>query len=64
MQSYSEEVFQLLTADWGHLYICGDVNMASDVTTTLKQILKSKGGLSDEEAGAYISQMRVKRFLT
>ena len=59
MQSYSAEVFDLITNGTAHLYICGDVSMASEVTNNVQQILKSEGRLSDAQAASYIAQMWV-----
>jgi len=52
-------IFKLIYNDGGHLYICGDVNMASDVEMTLKEIIASEAGLTQKEADAYMSTMKV-----
>jgi sulfite reductase alpha subunit-like flavoprotein len=44
----------------GHIYICGDVRMAADVTNEIELGLKQKYKISIEEAKDYINEMRVK----
>jgi len=43
----------------GHIYICGDVRMAADVTNQIELGLKHKYKISLEEAKSYINEMRV-----
>ena len=45
--------------------MCGDVGMASDVTTTLSKIIQEHGKMSAEQAQSYLLKLRVyfkKRF--
>ncbi|XP_069066864.1 nitric oxide synthase 3 isoform X1 [Pleurodeles waltl] len=54
----AEKVYTLLCHENGHMYICGDVTMATDVLQTVQQILMSEGGMTVTEAGDYIGQLR------
>jgi sulfite reductase (NADPH) flavoprotein alpha-component len=41
-----------------HFYVCGDAkHMASDVDRALQQVVAQQGGLSPEDAKAYVAQM-------
>ncbi|CAH2281649.1 nitric oxide synthase, endothelial [Pelobates cultripes] len=52
------EVYDVLCKDQGHMYICGDVTMATDVLQTVQLILVSQGDMSIVEAGDFIGQLR------
>ncbi|XP_069502059.1 nitric oxide synthase 3 isoform X1 [Ambystoma mexicanum] len=52
------EVYALLCHQDGHMFICGDVTMATDVLQTVQQILMSEGDMTVTEAGDYIDQLR------
>jgi len=44
--------------DGAHLYVCGDASrMAKDVDQALRDIAESHGGLSPDEAAAYVKQL-------
>ncbi|NBA98453.1 sulfite reductase subunit alpha [Pseudomonas sp. R5(2019)] len=51
--------------DGGHFYVCGDAgHMARDVDSALKQVVQQHGGMSREDADAYVAGMsRDKRYL-
>ncbi|KAM8966694.1 nitric oxide synthase 3 isoform 2-T2 [Pelodytes ibericus] len=51
-------VYDVLCRNHGHMYICGDVTMATDVLQTVQLILVSQGDLSIIEAGDYIGELR------
>lgn len=55
-----EKVHDMLFNKKGHIYICGDVRMAADVTNEIELGLKQKYKISIEEAKVYINEMRVK----
>jgi sulfite reductase (NADPH) flavoprotein alpha-component len=58
MLEKSKELFQWLQ-DGAYLYVCGDEkHMAHDVHSTLISILEQQGGMSSEEAGAYLAQLQ------
>lgn len=42
--------------------MCGDVTMAGDVLKTIQQIIKQQGQMSIEDAGFYISKLRVRSY--
>ncbi|XP_072115018.1 nitric oxide synthase 1-like [Mobula birostris] len=54
----SEELFWALDSQKGHLYICGDVTMAQDVSQTVQEIIAAQGSLSLTEAAAYIARLK------
>ncbi|XP_073533292.1 nitric oxide synthase 3 isoform X1 [Phyllobates terribilis] len=51
-------VYEVLRHSNGHMYICGDVTMATDVLQTVQLILVSQGDMSIVEAGDYIGELR------
>jgi sulfite reductase (NADPH) flavoprotein alpha-component len=41
-----------------HFYVCGDAKrMANDVDAALRQIAQEQGGMSAEEAAAYVAKL-------
>uniref|UniRef100_A0A674JQL3 Nitric oxide synthase 3 n=1 Tax=Terrapene triunguis TaxID=2587831 RepID=A0A674JQL3_9SAUR len=54
------DVYQVLCQRGGHLYVCGDVTMATGVLQTVQQILAQEGGMTLAEAGDLISELRVR----
>jgi sulfite reductase alpha subunit-like flavoprotein len=59
----SVEVFDLIMNKNAHLYICGDVQMAFDVTVALEDILKVEGNIDKEKAKDFIKDLKVFLFL-
>jgi sulfite reductase (NADPH) flavoprotein alpha-component len=48
--------------DGAHLYVCGDATrMAKDVDRTLREIVVSHGGMTAEQATAYLKQLTADR---
>ncbi|MFE5484392.1 molybdopterin-dependent oxidoreductase [Streptomyces sp. NPDC056527] len=44
--------------DGAHFYVCGDASrMAKDVDRALREIAMTQGGLSEDEAGAYVKRL-------
>jgi sulfite reductase (NADPH) flavoprotein alpha-component len=44
--------------DGAHFYVCGDASrMAKDVDAALKRVVQNHGGMSAEDAAAYVSRM-------
>ncbi|XP_044150136.1 nitric oxide synthase, endothelial-like isoform X1 [Bufo gargarizans] len=54
----ASDVYEVLRHKNGHMYICGDVTMATDVLQTVQLILVSQGDMSIVEAGDYIGELR------
>lgn len=59
-EQLSETVYKCLREEGGHIYVCGDVTMAGDVLKTVQQIVKQQGNMTLEDAGFYISKLRVR----
>lgn len=59
-EQLSESVYQCLREEGGHIYVCGDVTMAGDVLKTVQQVIKQQGNMSLEDAGFFISKLRVR----
>lgn len=62
-EQLSERVYQCLREEGGHIYVCGDVTMAGDVLKNVQQIIKQEGNMSLEEAGLFISKLRVRQMV-
>eukprot|EP00794_Sanderia_malayensis_P014342 gene14341-15838_t len=58
MKNDADSVCDLLMLQGGHIYVCGDVSMASDVANTLQAMLQEFAALSIEETSNFISQLR------
>lgn len=58
-----QEVFDAVFKNGGHFYVCGDVQMASDVTETLCKIIQEKGKMSKEQAQSYMLKLKVSCFM-
>ncbi|KYO43818.1 nitric oxide synthase, inducible [Alligator mississippiensis] len=52
------EVHRVLCQSGGHVYVCGDVTMATGVLQTVQQILAQEEGMTLIEAGDMISELR------
>ncbi|MCM3570852.1 assimilatory sulfite reductase (NADPH) flavoprotein subunit [Neobacillus mesonae] len=58
---HSKELFEWLEAG-AYFYVCGDEkNMAHDVHETLLAIIENEGGLSHEQAVAYLSNLQQQK---
>lgn len=58
MKEASAELFQWLQ-EGGYFYVCGDAKrMAADVDKALHEAISEHGGLSEEQAAAYVAQLR------
>jgi len=61
MLEQSKELFEWLE-EGANVYICGDEkNMAKDVHHTLIEIIEKEGGMSREEAEAYLANMQQQK---
>ncbi|KAG6926059.1 nitric oxide synthase 3 [Chelydra serpentina] len=52
------DVHRVLCQRGGHLYVCGDVTMATGVLQTVQHILAQEGDMTLAEAGDLISELR------
>ncbi|KAM3936048.1 nitric oxide synthase, inducible [Leptodactylus fuscus] len=57
-KNLEDEVFRTLFGEEGHVYVCGHIEMARDVATTIKLIIAKKKGLCDEEAEQWLTQLK------
>lgn len=55
----SDDVCELILLNGGHVYVCGDVSMAADVSKTLLNLLQEFAALSQVEAQELIATLRV-----
>lgn len=51
----------MLCLEQGHMFVCGDVTMATSVLQTVQRILATEGGMELDEAGDVIGVLRVRR---
>lgn len=58
-EQLAEPVYRALKEQGGHIYVCGDVTMAADVLKAIQRIMTQQGKLSVEDAGVFISRLRV-----
>lgn len=54
------EVHRVLCQSAGHMYVCGDVTMATEVLQTVQHILVQQAGMTLGQAGDFISELRVR----
>ncbi|XP_043922256.1 nitric oxide synthase, brain-like [Protopterus annectens] len=54
----TDEVIHIIQGGNGHIYVCGDVTMASDVILTIQQMLVSRGGLDLNEAEERLKELK------
>ncbi|XP_071994274.1 nitric oxide synthase, inducible [Engystomops pustulosus] len=54
----AEEVFRTLFESEGHVYVCGQIEMARDVAKTIKLIIAKKKGLKDEEVEQCLTHLK------
>lgn len=55
------EVHRVLCLEQGHMFVCGDVTMATSVLQTVQRILATEGDMELDEAGDVIGVLRVRR---
>ncbi|XP_027696785.1 nitric oxide synthase, endothelial isoform X2 [Vombatus ursinus] len=54
----ASEVHRVLCLEGGHMFVCGDVTMATSVLQTVQRILATEGGMELSEAGDVIGVLR------
>ncbi|XP_075052853.1 nitric oxide synthase, inducible [Mixophyes fleayi] len=57
-KNLEDVVYKTIFREEGHLYVCGNLDMARDVAETLKWIIAKKKGLSEEKAEDCFSQLK------
>lgn len=55
----ADEVFDVMVKRGGHFYVCGDVQMASDVTETLSKIVQEIAKMSNVETQSFMLKLKV-----
>lgn len=58
-KNLEDVLVRTLFREEGHVYVCGQIEMARDVATTIKRIIAKKKGLSNEEVEKYLTQLKV-----
>ena len=59
MKDRAAFICNLIVRNRGHVYVCGDVNMAADVCDTITTMLAKYLRVSEEDADEYVKKMRV-----
>ncbi|XP_014782243.2 nitric oxide synthase-like protein [Octopus bimaculoides] len=54
----SKMVSDAIVREGGHFYVCGDVQMASDVSNTIELILREEAHMTAECAKNYVLKLR------
>jgi sulfite reductase (NADPH) flavoprotein alpha-component len=64
MREHAAELWSWLE-EGAHFYVCGDASrMAKDVDAALHEVIRTAGGKTEEDASAYVAEMkRTKRYL-
>jgi len=58
-EQLSEKALEVLHNNGGHLYVCGGMNMARDVASTLQDMLANKTGMTIKETGEFLERLKV-----
>ena len=58
----ADAIFKAVDQKGGHFFVCGDVQMAHDVTSRLEQIIMDKGDMTADQAKQYVVNLRVRPF--
>ncbi len=58
LREFAADLWRLLGQEGAHLYVCGDAkNMAKDVHTIVVEVIREHGGMSEEQAEAFVKKM-------
>ncbi|XP_066457647.1 nitric oxide synthase, inducible-like [Eleutherodactylus coqui] len=57
-KNLEDEVFRILCEEDGHVYVCGQIEMARDVATTIKLIIAKNKGINAEEVEQWLTQIK------
>nr|XP_055052766.1 nitric oxide synthase 2b, inducible isoform X2 [Misgurnus anguillicaudatus] len=60
-EQMNDKVFEVLHQNRGHLYICGGLNMARDVASSIQEVLVSRLDISLAQAEEYLSRLKNER---
>ncbi|XP_018101804.1 nitric oxide synthase, inducible [Xenopus laevis] len=60
LKNLESEVCRILFEEEGHLYVCGNFDMAKDVVQTLKHLIAKRLRLNEEETENYFSELKNK----
>ncbi|XP_065136041.1 nitric oxide synthase 2b, inducible [Paramisgurnus dabryanus] len=60
-EQMNDKVFEVLHQNRGHLYICGGLNMARDVASSIQEVLVSWLDISLAQAEEYLSRLKNER---
>lgn len=63
IQRNATDVFRLVVKENGHFYICGSIQMASDVKQMLRYVIQTIGRLSDSQVDQYMDTMKVRTYI-
>ena len=56
---HARDVYNKLVNRSGHIYVCGDVAMAADVSNAICTILREKVSFTQEQAKDFVKEMKV-----
>uniref|UniRef100_A0A4W3IBC4 Nitric oxide synthase, inducible n=1 Tax=Callorhinchus milii TaxID=7868 RepID=A0A4W3IBC4_CALMI len=57
-EKLASKVYSALHEEKGHIYICGEIQMAQDVAETLKEVVAKQGNMSVEEAEEFLTELK------
>ncbi|CAB3251850.1 unnamed protein product [Arctia plantaginis] len=57
LEDDAKDLCRMLTEEEGHFYVCGDIKMADDVRSKLKEIFIKHAGMTDEEVEDFLIEM-------
>ena len=62
MKAEGDKLYKLIYSEEGHLYVCGDCQMAEGVSQTLRTLIQERSGMSNADMDNYLLRMRVSIF--
>lgn len=62
LEENAEYVCELICEKNAHLYVCGDVTMASDVTKTITTMLQDYLALTDDEVRMFVKDLKTSNY--
>jgi len=58
LKENSAKIYQELAVEGGHIFVCGDVSMASDVCSAVEHVMMQEGSMTADDARGYVMMMR------